>query len=176
MDAAAVLCSRSEFDESAQKLSAPTAWEVRSRQSLSGAVFQWLEATYDTSVAQPGDCGSVLITVRIIYNPDFRVPQLGFSASTLVSVNDLRAALPHLSFMNAVPETSSGAGSVSKSPLVSCSWSEEVQKYMWLVHPCDTENLIRCSRYSGVRGDVLATFVQAMSVYFPFVPSLLPPA
>lgn len=178
MDATLVFYTRSEFNQQIEKLSDETAWELRSRQDAFGTVFRWAEANF--SVLEQGTHPSggepLLITVFLVYQPDFRVPQLGFFTSSLLSLDDLRAALPSLSFMNVVLETSSGVDAVSTRPLVSCSWSDEAQQHMWLVHPCDTGNLLRRGYYSGARGDVLHVFLTAMTAYFPLPPPLLTPA
>ncbi|KPI84329.1 hypothetical protein ABL78_6614 [Leptomonas seymouri] len=176
MDVASACCGRSEFNQCAMKLKGETMWDLRTRQDAFGTTFQWLEATYSIPVAAAPAEDQVLITAYIVFHPDFHVPQLGFFASSLLSVDELRAALPGLCFMNAVLETSSGVDAVSTRPLVSCSWNDEAQQYMWLVHPCDTENLIRRSRYNGAQGDILVVFVRAMLKYFPLAPSLIPSA
>ncbi|KPA74608.1 hypothetical protein ABB37_09230 [Leptomonas pyrrhocoris] len=176
MDGMSTCCSRSEFNQCATKLQDETAWELRTKQDAFGATFLWLEATYGIPAATSLADNLILVTVYAVYNPDFRVPQLGFFTSSLLSVDELRAALPTLSFLNAVLEMSSGVDAASTCPLVSCSWNDEVQRHMWLVHPCDTENLIRRSRYGGARGDPLVVFLRAMTSYFPLAPSLVPSA
>lgn len=176
MDVVSVRCTRSEFQQSATRLSKETAWELRSRRDAFGGAIDWLQATYALPTAGTADESPVLATVCVLFHPDFRVPQLGFVASSLLSLEDVRRAVPNLSFTNTTPEVSGAAGAVSASPLVSCSWSDDVQQHMWLVHPCDTENLLRCCRYDGLQGNVLSVFLHAMAAYFPFAPALLPPA
>lgn len=176
MGVEAVCCTRSEFDAYVRELSLATAWEVHSRQSALGTTFHWLDATYNISATPDAGSSSLPVTVYLVYNPDFRVPQLGFFASTLVSVEELQAALPNLSFVSTVLERSSAVDAVSTRPLVSCGWNDEAAQHMWVVHPCDTENLIRRARHRGAHGDLLTVFVQAMSPFFPLAPSLLSPA
>lgn len=176
MDVASVCCTRSAFTQCASRLNEETAWELRTRRDALGTAFQWLEATFNVAPTDSSMQTLILVTAYIVYHPDFCVPQLGFFTSSLLSLDELHAALPKLSFMNAVLETSSGAEAVSKYPLVSYSWNDEAQQHMWLVHSCDTEHLVRRSRYDGAQGDLLSVFIQAMATYFPFAPALLPPA
>lgn len=176
MDAVPVCCTRDVFNACAESLSLATAWEMRSRRSVFETAFTWLEATYKFAAATHFTDKSILITAYVVYNSDFRVPQLGFFASSLLTVEDLQTALPNLCFMNTICEGTSGDDYVSSRPLVSCTWNEEAAQHMWVVHPCDTENLLRRARYAGVQGTNLSVFLAAMSTYFPLDPSLIPPA
>lgn len=178
MDIAAVRCTRSEFHYCVTRLSKATAWELRSRHDALGSAIDWLEATYPLPTTGASSDACVLVTVYIVYHPDFCVPQLGFFTSSLLCVEDVCRALPNLAFTNAGVEVrgeEGTEGAVAARPLVSCAWNEDARQHMWLVHPCDTEKLLRCCRYDGVQGDLVTVFVHAMLPYFPFAPALLPP-
>ncbi|KAG5497170.1 hypothetical protein GH5_01710 [Leishmania sp. Ghana 2012 LV757] len=174
-DPAAVHCTRASFARHARQRCVNSPWVLRSKRNVLGASVEWLEATYHIGNSRGKSAGAVLTTVCILFNADFSVPQLGFYSSTLESLDDLRVMVPNLTFANA-PSTAAPTDvtETSPRPLVSFSWSQELGQHMWLVHPCDTENLLRCKRYDGEQGDVLTVFLKAMSDYFPFAPALVP--
>ncbi|GET91319.1 hypothetical protein, conserved [Leishmania tarentolae] len=176
-DTAAVHCTRASFAHYARQRCVDSPWEFRSKRDAFGVAVEWLEATYNLGSSGESPASVVLITVCILFNADFAVPQLGFYNSTATSLEGLRLALPNLMFVNA-PSTTDliDVTGVSHGPLVSFSWSQDLGQYMWLVHPCDTENLLRCRRYDGEQGDVLSVFLRAMAKYFPFAPQLIPRA
>ncbi|CAJ1991521.1 ATG10 / autophagy protein 10 [Leishmania donovani] len=176
-DTASVHCTRASFAQFARQRCADSPWELRSKRDPLGAPVEWLEATYNVCSSFEGSASAVLITVCVLFNADFAVPQLGFYNSTVTSLEGLRMAVPNLTFVNApsTVEPADVAGALRR-PLVSFSWNQELGQYMWLVHPCDTENLLLCRRYDGEQGDILSVFLRAMSDYFPFAPLLVPRA
>ncbi|KAK7198753.1 autophagy protein 10 (ATG10) [Novymonas esmeraldas] len=176
MDAAAATrCTRFSFGELARRRCAESPWELRAVRDALGTAVEWLEATYALGGASGSDAGVVLATVCVLFNPDYAVPQLGLYTSTAVSTADLEAAVPRLAFVGVASSAAPlDADGVSRRPLVSFSWSEELGRHAWLVHPCDTENLLRCRRYDGERDDVVTLFLRTMANYFPFAGPLLP--
>ncbi|KAG5471534.1 hypothetical protein LSCM1_01628 [Leishmania martiniquensis] len=176
-DAAAVQCTRASFAHGARQLCAGSPWVFRSKRDVLGESVEWLEATYNLGSSLGKSADAVLTTVCILFNADFMVPQLGFYNSSHTSLADLRVAVPNLSFLNAPSMVApTEVMEASPRPLVSFSWCQELDQHMWLMHPCDTENMLRCRRYDGERGDVLTVFLRAVSEYFPLAPALIPQA
>ncbi|AIO00881.1 autophagy protein 10 (ATG10) [Leishmania panamensis] len=177
IDAAAVHCTRESFSQYAHQRCANSPWELRSKRDAFGASVEWLEATYNVDSSLDATTRTVVTTVCVLFNAEYAVPQLGFYNSTVTSLADLRVAVPNLTLVNMPSSVSlADAMGASRQPLASFSWCQELGQYMWLVHPCDTENVLRCRRYDGEQGDVLSIFLRAMSDYFPFAPLLVPRA
>ncbi|KAG5497753.1 hypothetical protein JKF63_04020 [Porcisia hertigi] len=175
MEPVMVHCTRESFARCARQRCADSPWELRSKFDALGTSVEWLEATYNVCSSVEGNTSQVLTTVCVFFNPDFSVPQLGFYTSTLTSLEDLQMMVPNLTFVNAPATMPAVDGTrTSHRPLASFSWCQELGQHMWLVHPCDTENVLRCRRYDGEQGDVLSVFLRAMSDYFPLLPLLLP--
>lgn len=178
MHPAVVRCTGADFVRDAGQCCTDSAWELRERRDAFGASVQWLEATYPLPPPPDNAAASgapLLVTVCVLYNASFAVPQLGFHTATVTGLDELQASLPRLTFLNATSAADScGKAETSRRPLVSFTWSEELGQHVWLVHPCDTERVLRCRRCDGDRGDVLGVFLRAMAGYFPLAPPLLP--
>lgn len=115
------------------------------------------------------DGSSLFFTLYVHYCECYALPQLSFTGS-VTDLPQLTQAFPRLHFVLA----GDGGEGPSSTPLVSLTFSEEVESVVWSVHPCDTHHLIMCALLDGCEGSCTVAFLRALAPYFGLPSQLVP--
>lgn len=173
-----MLRTASEFRRDVEALCTTTWWEKHQKSDVYGKVVTWMEATYALQSVLPEADTHIVLTVYVYFNEDYRVPQLGFHSVDFSASEEMVTFLHGISFLNCSSEGLSSDPVEAHGPLASFSWSEELQRYLWQLHACDTARVLRHSAsYRRTRSEgPVSIFLDAMSYYFPLHPMLRTPA
>ncbi|RNF04021.1 hypothetical protein TraAM80_05471 [Trypanosoma rangeli] len=165
-------CTQDEFDEILEKLSRRgLGWRTCRGSDPFGRAHTWLEGSSILHRELPcGRAEQLLVSYFITYSECYCQPQLYFAPERPMSPSEMCTWMGEVCYGAAERQD-------YDAPVVSMTFSEELQMTVWGLHPCDTTQLMRSTLVNGVGGDnLLELFLHSVGRFVGVDDQLLPPA